>query len=217
MAANSGLQEGDVITMVNGDTTFSHQLNDKIRNNAGKSINLTVKRPLSDDIESTNFTTEKVQATVGADSLLGIQHGPNLDFNYIQFTFGESIGEGTERAFEAVWVNIKAFGKIIRGEISATESLSGPIGIARVFGGDWDWQRFWSLTGLLSMVLAFMNLLPIPALDGGHVMFLLYEIISGRKPSDKFMETAQKIGMALLLALMVFVIFNDILKLTPWG
>jgi regulator of sigma E protease len=69
------------------------------------------------------------------------------------------------------------------------------------------------MTGLLSMVLAFMNLLPIPALDGGHVMFLTYEMVSGRKPSDKFLENAQKVGMILLLALMVFVIFNDVFSI----
>ncbi|MCK5369305.1 MAG: site-2 protease family protein, partial [Cyclobacteriaceae bacterium] len=72
--------------------------------------------------------------------------------------------------------------------------------------------RFWTLTGLISMVLAFMNLLPIPALDGGHVVFLVYEIVSGRKPSDKFLENAQKVGMILLLGLMVFVFFNDIIQ-----
>jgi len=216
-AVKSGLEENDVITMVNGDTTYSYELNEKIKKNAGNTISFTVNRPTGNGEELNNFVQEIVQVAVGTDSLVGIQFRPDLDLNYTQYTFGESIGEGAARAFEAVWVNIKAFGKIIRGEISATKSLSGPIGIAQVFGGDWDWQRFWSLTGLLSMVLAFMNLLPIPALDGGHVMFLLYEIISGRKPSDKFMEIAQKIGMAILLALMVFVIFNDILKLTPWG
>jgi regulator of sigma E protease len=108
---------------------------------------------------------------------------------------------------------LKAFKKIFNGDLSLTKSLSGPIGIAEAFGGDWDWFRFWSLTGLLSMVLAFMNLLPIPALDGGHVVFLLYEMISGRKPSDKFLENAQKVGMILLLTLMVFVFGNDIWKL----
>jgi regulator of sigma E protease len=82
----------------------------------------------------------------------------------------------------------------------------------KAFGDEWDWERFWSLTGVLSLVLAFMNLLPIPALDGGHVMFLSYEIISRRKPSDKFLETAQKIGMVLLLALMVFIFTNDIIR-----
>ena len=107
---------------------------------------------------------------------------------------------------------LKAFGKIFRGEISLRNSLTGPVGIAQAYGGVWDWERFWKMTGLLSMVLAFMNLLPIPALDGGYVMFLLYEMISGRQPSEKFFETALKIGMAILLVLMVFVFYNDIAK-----
>lgn len=131
----------------------------------------------------------------------------------ITYGFFESIPLGTKRAFSTLGVQVKAFGKIITGTLSPQKSLSGPIGIMQAFGNDWDWARFWSLTGVLSLVLAFMNLLPIPALDGGHVMFLSYEIISRRKPSDKFLETAQKIGMVLLLGLMVFVFANDILKL----
>ena len=124
----------------------------------------------------------------------------------------EAIPKGTERAFSVVWVNMKAFGKMFQGELSPTKSLRGPLGIMKTFGVTWDWVRFWTLTGLISMVLAFMNLLPIPALDGGHVVFLMYEIISGRKPSDKFLENAQKVGMVLLLGLMVFVFFNDIIQ-----
>ena len=131
----------------------------------------------------------------------------------ITYSFAESIPLGTERAFTTLAVQIKAFGKIISGALSAQESLSGPIGIMQAFGNTWDWERFWQLTGVLSLVLAFMNLLPIPALDGGHVMFLSYEIISRRKPSDKFLETAQKVGMVFLLALMVFIFANDIMKL----
>jgi regulator of sigma E protease len=94
-----------------------------------------------------------------------------------QFTFGQAIVKGTDKAFNAVWINIKGLGKMISGKINPTKSMMGPIGIARVFGGTWNWERFWNLTGLLSMILAFMNFLPIPALDGGHVMFLSYEII----------------------------------------
>ena len=112
-----------------------------------------------------------------------------------------------------MFVQLQAFKKIFSGDISVRKSLSGPIGIAKAYGGTWDWFRFWSLTGLLSMVLAFMNLLPIPALDGGHVVFLAYEMISRSKPSDKFLETAQKVGMVFLLVLMVFIFGNDILKL----
>ena len=96
-------------------------------------------------------------------------------------------------------------------------SLSGPIGMAKAYGGTWDWERFWRMTGLLSMVLAFMNLLPIPALDGGYVMFLLYEMITGREASERFFENAIKVGMAILLALMVFVFYNDIAKLITGG
>lgn len=131
----------------------------------------------------------------------------------ITYGFFESIPLGAERAFTTLSVQIKAFGKIISGALSPKESLSGPIGIMQAFGVEWDWERFWSLTGVLSLVLAFMNLLPIPALDGGHVMFLSYEIVSRRKPSDKFLETAQKVGMVFLLGLMVFIFANDIIKL----
>jgi regulator of sigma E protease len=131
----------------------------------------------------------------------------------ITYGFIESIPKGTERAFATLAIQVTAFGRVITGALSAKESLHGPIGIMQAFGGEWDWSRFWSLTGVLSLVLAFMNLLPIPALDGGHVMFLSYEIISRRKPSDKFLETAQKVGMVFLLALMVFIFANDIIKL----
>lgn len=136
---------------------------------------------------------------------------------YIEYGFGESIGLGTERAFGVIFLQLKAFKKIFSGDISIQKSLSGPIGMAQAFGTEWDWERFWRMTGLLSMVLAFMNLLPIPALDGGYVVFLLYEMISGREPSEKFLETALKIGMAMLLVLMVFVFYNDIAKLFTGG
>lgn len=135
----------------------------------------------------------------------------------IKYDFGESVGLGTSRAFEIIFVQLKAFGKIFRGEISLRNSLSGPVGMAQAYGTEWNWKRFWRMTGLLSMVLAFMNLLPIPALDGGYVVFLLYEMISGRTPSEKFFETSLKIGMALLLLLMVFVFYNDFAKLFSRG
>ena len=91
--------------------------------------------------------------------------------------------------------------------------MSGPIGIARkMYGGVWDWSRFWMITGILSMALAFMNLLPIPALDGGHAVLLIYEMISGKKPSEKFMERTQQAGTFILLALLILIMFNDAIK-----
>ena len=92
-------------------------------------------------------------------------------------------------------------------------ALGGFITIGSIFPGQWDWYAFWNLTAFLSIILAIMNVLPIPALDGGHVMFLLYEVISGRKPSDKFLEYAQITGMIILLALLLFANGNDIIRL----
>ncbi|MGC6490476.1 MAG: RIP metalloprotease RseP [Flavobacteriales bacterium] len=93
------------------------------------------------------------------------------------------------------------------------ESVGGFISIGNIFPAEWDWQRFWNLTAFLSIMLAILNLLPIPALDGGHVVFLLYEVISGRKPHDKVMEVAQTIGLILLLGLVLYANGNDIIKL----
>lgn len=92
------------------------------------------------------------------------------------------------------------------------KSLGGFGTIGSIFPKVWDWQRFWEMTAFLSIILAFMNILPIPALDGGHVLFLLYEIIARRKPSDKFMEYAQMVGMFLLLALLIWANFNDVMR-----
>ena len=153
-----------------------------------------------------------LQVPVAQDGMIGIVSIPDYTYDKVNYNLAESIPLGVKRAFSIVFVNIKAFGKIFSGELNFSKNVSGPIGIAKIFGTTWDWLRFWNLVGLLSMILAFMNFLPIPALDGGHVMFLTFEIVSGRKPSDRFMETAQKVGMVLLLSLMVFIIFNDIFK-----
>jgi regulator of sigma E protease len=100
--------------------------------------------------------------------------------------------------------------KIVNPSTGAIKGVGGFKAMGSVFSGNsWDWEHFWTITALFSIILAFMNLLPIPALDGGHVLFTLYEMISGRKPSDKFLEYAQIFGMVLLLALMLFANWND--------
>ena len=91
-------------------------------------------------------------------------------------------------------------------------SLGGFGTIGSIFPATWDWYLFWKMTAFLSIILAFMNILPIPALDGGHVFFLLYEIVARRKPSDKFMERAQMVGMIILLVLMLWANFNDVVR-----
>jgi len=210
VAEDMGIKKGDVIVEMNGTPiTYFDEISTFLKSNTSDSLAVKVTR----DGRVLSFKEYfKGQET------LGVFPDTPKDFfdkaeRKITYSFAESIPLGTERAFSTLAVQIKAFGKIISGALSPKESLSGPIGIMQAFGVSWDWERFWSLTGVLSLVLAFMNLLPIPALDGGHVMFLSYEIISRRKPSDKFLETAQKVGMVFLLALMVFIFANDIMKL----
>ncbi len=212
LAERVGLEVGDKIVEVNGTVVqYFDQVYDLVKGTEGESISFKVERNgqvlafnnerfANPDKKEIGFRPAKPEAFLNSAS------------ENITYSLGQSIPLGTERAFSTLFVQIKAFGKVISGVLKPTESISGPIGIAQAFGGDWDWARFWSLTGVLSLVLAFMNLLPIPALDGGHVMFLSYEMISRRKPSDKFLEAAQKVGMVFLLALMVFIFANDIIK-----
>ena len=210
VADGMGIQEGDKILAMNGTPiTYFDELTRMLKSNTSDSLYLKVQRggevlTLKEDFR------DKTTLGVSADASDEFYERAELKITY---GLMESIPLGAERAFTTLTVQIKAFGKIISGALSPKESLSGPIGIMQAFGVEWDWEKFWSLTGVLSLVLAFMNLLPIPALDGGHVMFLSYEIISRRKPSDKFLESAQKVGMIFLLGLMVFIFANDIIKL----
>ncbi len=210
-AEKAGLKPMDRIIEVDGiPIQYYHEFKAELGKHAGQVVKLEIQRPT--DKEMTQFNDLSLDVEVSKDSVIGFGVVCLLEPTILQYSFLESVPKGAERAFSVVWVNIKAFGKMFQGELSPTKSLRGPLGIMKTFGVTWDWIRFWTLTGLISMVLAFMNLLPIPALDGGHVVFLMYEIISGRKPSDKFLENAQKVGMVLLLGLMVFVFFNDIIQ-----
>ncbi|MBS0000881.1 MAG: RIP metalloprotease RseP [Cyclobacteriaceae bacterium] len=203
-AASGGLQEGDRILSISGiPINFYYEFKTVVDTLEDQTVPVVVER---------DERTLDLQIPVASDGTMGFYPDPQINYATVQYNFGESIPKGIDKAFGIVFVNIKAFGKIFSGDLDFSKSVSGPIGIAKTFGGQWDWLRFWNLVGLLSMILAFMNFLPIPALDGGHVMFLTYEIVSGQKPSDKFMEAAQKVGMVLLLSLMVFIIFNDIFK-----
>ena len=200
-----GLQVGDKIIALNGaKIEFYDQLQASMDTLAGTQITLLINR---------SNVQKALTIEVNEEGKIGFQANRLNEISTIEYTFAESVPLGTELAFSIVWDNIKGFKKIFAGEVSASKSLSGPIGIAKIFGGTWDWQRFWRITGMLSMVLAFMNFLPIPALDGGHVVFLTWEIVTGKKPSDTFLENAQKVGMVLLLALMSYAILNDIIKL----
>ena len=139
-----------------------------------------------------------------------------LDVNRLMPMVNQSYG-----FFEAIPAGISLGVNTLTGYVNqlkyvfskeGVKQLGGFGTIGSIFPSTWDWHQFWMMTAFLSIILAFMNILPIPALDGGHVLFLLYEIIARRKPSDKFMERAQIVGMAILFALLIWANFNDILR-----
>lgn len=131
----------------------------------------------------------------------------------IEYTLLQSVPIGFRHCWETLDKYVAGIKQIFTGKVNASDSLGSVISIGNTFPGVWDWERFWTLTGIFSIVLAFMNILPIPALDGGHALFTIYEMISGRKPGDKFMEYAQMAGMILLLGLMAYALGLDFWRL----
>jgi regulator of sigma E protease len=200
-----GLKKDDKIVEINGKSViYYHEFKEIVNANKNKNVALKVLR---------GADTLVLNPKLSEEGKLGFLPKSNLKEINVNYSVGEAFVEGSRRAFSVVSDNIKGFKKIFAGEVSPGKALSGPIGIARnLYGGFWDWTRFWLITGMLSMALAFMNLLPIPALDGGHALLLLYEMITGRKPSEKFMERTQQVGMVILLSLMVYILGNDIFK-----
>jgi len=202
----AGLEKGDRIIKVDDKHIIDlYELKNILEENKSSIAQLTIER-------SGNLIDKVVE--ISKDATIGIKvlQDP-LVFSKREYNLSQSIIIGSQKAFGVVFLNIKAFGKMFSGDIDPSKNLSGPIGIAQIFGNEWDWGNFWRIVGLLSMVLAFMNLLPIPALDGGHATFIIYEIISGRKPTERFLEYSTKFGVIILLGLMTYVILNDIYKL----
>ena len=207
-ARDAGLQIGDEILNINGSTfTFYDQFTDTLAQSKNKTIALLIRR---------GGAEQTVPVTIGKSGLLGIQRVNDIaglfEFKTISYGFFESIPAGIIKGYNAVGNYLKQFKLLFAPETKAYESLGGFIAIGNIFPSVWDWESFWNLTAFLSIILAVMNILPIPALDGGHVLFLLFEMITGRKPSDKFLEYAQIVGMVILFSLLLYANGNDFLK-----
>jgi regulator of sigma E protease len=186
---------------------------DEFQNYLAENKNRPVTMNLLRKGESVNISVKPTSA-----GMLGI--GSNLrtisnifELKTINYGFLQSIPAGISKGFKSIGNYLKQFKLIFSRHTKAYESLGGFITIGSIFPGVWDWQSFWDLTAFLSIILAVMNILPIPGLDGGHVMFLLFEVITGRRPSDKFLEYAQIAGMIILFSLLIFANGNDILRL----
>lgn len=211
-AKEAGIKKGDWVQAINGkEVIFFDQFKifrDSVSAHSGEIVEVQVKR----DNQILSF-----EVPVQNDSMIGISVGADLALDFElrshKYTIIEAIPAGINKAFETINSYLKQLKILFNPEIEAYKSVGGFIKIGSIFPATWDWIKFWSLTAFLSIMLAVLNILPIPALDGGHVMFLFYEIIARRKPSDKFMEYAQIVGMVLLLALLVFANGNDIWNL----
>jgi regulator of sigma E protease len=207
-AQQAGILKSDRIQAINGQTIEAgSDLPKKLAELKGQQVKLSVIRN-GQPLELTSDVSDEGKIGIGYNTEAEV----DPSYQMAKITPVMALAFGSADAWEALVSNVKGLGKIFSGQEKASDSLQGPIGIAQIYGGTFDWAWFWRITGLLSMVLAFMNMLPIPALDGGHVIFLTIEAVTRRKFSDQFMERAQVVGMVLLLGLMVFAVGNDVWK-----
>jgi regulator of sigma E protease len=208
-AKEAGLLKDDEITGIDGLTfDYYDEFQNYLADNAGKPVTLNLLRA---------GQNETLTVTVNDKGFLGVYLEGNIsqifELKTITYGFFESIPAGIAKGFSTISDYLKQFKLVFSKDTKAYESVGGFITIANIFSGVWDWEIFWGRTAFLSIILAVMNLLPIPALDGGHVMFLIYEVVTGRKPSDKFLENAQIVGMIILFSLLILANGNDILNL----
>jgi regulator of sigma E protease len=205
----AGLQKGDEVVTLNGQTFTYFDEYQKFQSDLkGQEIKLGILR---------NKQPLEIPVKIGEDGKIGVSNSASFDnvfeFRIIRYGLISSIPAGISRGIETTSNYLKQFKLFFMPNTKAYESLGGFITIGSIFSGTWDWHSFWNMTAFISIILAIMNLLPIPALDGGYVIFLLYELVTRRKPNEKFMEYAVTAGLFLLLALVLYANANDIIKL----
>lgn len=208
VAEASGVLAGDQLIAINGQVAlyFSDYVK-TLPSLAEQEVQLSVLRGLD---------TLHYDMILGETGKIGVYYVPPtelISFDHRDYGFFESFHAGTAMALDKLDSYVQQMKLIFNPETGAWKGLGGFISIGKQYSPEWDWRSFWSFTAFLSIILAFMNILPIPALDGGHVMFLLGEMITGRKPSDKLLEYAQVTGFLILIALLLLANGNDIIKL----
>ncbi|SHK15611.1 RIP metalloprotease RseP [Epilithonimonas mollis] len=210
-AMKAGLQKGDEIVAVNGKpTVYFDQLTEELQANKGKAVELEVLR---------NKQPLKLTANIGQDAKLGFGFDANVAQKYLdqskvtkKYSFLEAIPRGFTRTIDVLTMQIKQFKIIFNNKTQGYKKVGGPIAIIKQMPETINWEFFWGFTAMFSVWLAFLNLIPIPGLDGGHVLFTLWEIITGKPVPQKVLENAQMIGVIFLLGLMVLIFGNDIVK-----
>jgi regulator of sigma E protease len=205
-ADKAGLQVGDKFIKIGGVLVPSFApFQSELKKYAGQKVDFLVLRG-TDSITINSEVTSEGRLGFSVVNLMG----DNVETEH--YSLIESVGVGSYRAFEMIYMNVKGLQKVFSGKVDADKAFTGFVGIGKMYQGSFDATRFWTISGMLSMALALFNLFPIPGLDGGHVVFLSYEMLTGRKASQKVQEVALKIGFSLLIFLMLYVNINDVIK-----
>ncbi|MBP3419330.1 MAG: RIP metalloprotease RseP [Marinifilaceae bacterium] len=222
-AYDAGVREGDVISAINGESfNFYDEYMGLIKGTADSaSTKLTVLRNKTDiaitmsNVDSLSYDTLNIAFKLPVEGVMGVYNAPIINESYETstkyYSLFEAIPAGIEKGIAQLGSYVRSLGLLFSTD-SGYKSVGGFMTMGDIFPGLWDWESFWSLTALISIMLAVVNILPIPALDGGHVVFLLYEVITRRQPSEKFLEYAQWVGMVFLLGLFLLANINDFLK-----
>ncbi|MCB0753960.1 MAG: RIP metalloprotease RseP [Flavobacteriales bacterium] len=208
VAEEAGFQKDDKIIGLNDSSiVYFDAFKSALQEFKGQEVNVNLER---------NGEPISIAVSVPESGLLGVYPKGNMaeffELEEIKYGFFESFPKGIEKAYNTLINYVKQLKLLFSPKNKGYESLGGFLTIGSIFTTTWDWHHFWNITAFLSILLAVMNILPIPALDGGHVVFLLYEMVTGRTPNEKVLEIAQMIGMVLLLALLLFANGNDIYK-----
>jgi len=207
LADNIGLKNGDKIVGIDTQKIeYYDEFKQAFEGRKNDSVNLFVLR---------GSDTLQFNIVVPDSAILGVKIGDfsnYYEFDTIHYTFIQAIPAGINKTFAEVGSYLQQLKLIFTPETKAYKSVGSFFTIGKLFSKEWNWELFWTITALLSVMLGVLNLLPIPGLDGGHVMFVLYEMIARKKPSDKFLERAQLVGMIILLFIIVYALGNDILR-----
>jgi regulator of sigma E protease len=201
-------QKNDTLLSINGESVkYQHEFIEVKKKYSDSLVTVLAKRGM-DTVTIRTLINNKAQ--LGLFVKLPLQLFKTVHQDY---SFTEAIPTGIQRCFTTLDNYVTGIKQIFTGKVNPNDSLGSLISIGNTFPSQWDWERFWTLTAVFSIVLGFMNVLPIPALDGGHALFILFEMITGRKPSDKFMEYAQIAGMILMFGLMLYALGLDFWRL----
>ena len=208
VVVEGSFQKNDTLLSINGQSVkYQHEFIEVKKKYSDSLVTVLAKRGM-DTVKIRTLINNKAQ--LGLFVKLPMQLFKTVHQDY---SFAEAIPTGIQRCFTTLDNYVTGIKQIFTGKVNPNDSLGSLISIGNTFPSQWDWERFWTLTAVFSIVLGFMNVLPIPALDGGHALFILFEMITGRKPSDKFMEYAQIAGMILMFGLMLYALGLDFWRL----